>query len=176
MTNSVMWRTDTDSGVCLERTDEGVLILGLESDNAPLTIHDAAHLVEVLSAELSSEAQRYLRAARAADQTRPDIDDAFQTTLEAKDRFATRHSAEPAYTKSRTALWALLQVGDDEPLPAQTVRACCPGRTCNPTTIQLSYERGDLWSYRRVGNREVFFCPATLDQLRERLKDTTWMP
>lgn len=177
MTNSVMWRTDTGSGVCLERTDEGVLRLGRESDNAPLTIHDAANLIEALTVELGAVAVRYLVAARAADQTRPGVADALRATLEAKDDLcASRHGSDAVYTEARTALWALLQVGDDEPLPASTIRTCCPGRSCGTATILLTHERGDMWSYRRVSNHEVFFCPATLDQLRERLKDTTWMP
>lgn len=116
----------------------------------------------------------------AAIKLLPDgLDDAKQAVRDARANvYATdfAYGAEALLDACSDALWKLLLVGDDQPLPRVTIRACCPGKSCGSTTIILAREPDGLFSYRRLGNHDLFFGPGTLDELREGLRDTGRKP
>lgn len=194
MINDLLWRTDPDvnletpkglatekfSGVTLERNGAALRLgfwTGLTMGDTDLSTSDAAALLQALTDQMNAAARDYLAAARVADDARPSIGYTLKMTAKARDPWGpngTKAATSAAYLEARTALWAQMQVGDDELLPAATVRLRS-GQGI-PTRILLTHERADLWSYRGDISNELFFCPATLEVLREKLKDTAWMP
>jgi hypothetical protein len=196
MTNNVLWRTapdvnvettdgfatETEQGACIRLTDDGGLSLSfwtrLESGSVDLSYDDAAGLHRMLTGQMGAVAAQYLAAAKTAEDARPSTKEVVARFHAAKDAYfeaGFSDETKPAYREARAAFWDALQVGDDEPLPASTLRMCCPGKSCGPTYLLLRHEGGDRWSYRREGNDDLYFA-GTIEELRVKLRDPNYKP